>query len=424
MLDPTAGKCPVRLTARGHVTGEQHPALFKAYGVGRDPETHPLSLTRRLGSDLHVQWRARIAERLNLVKVFDAARGARMANYSAVSTALALCSDRELRELVAGAVPLGSGIGGTSALLEVDRRPVFVKWVALTDLERMPDNVRSTANLFGLPAFCHPGLGVPGCPGWGAWRELAVHTMTTNWVLAQEYAGFPLMYHWRVLPHAGQALPAELADVDGVVAYWGGGSQVRHRMEALRDCSASIALFLEYIPQNLHDWLDVQVTADEETAVRACAMVTKELEAGISFMNARGLLHFDGHFQNILTDGERLFFTDYGLAISDRFDLSTEEAGFFAAHQSYDRCYTITHLVQWLVTALYGFGGDERIAFVRACARGEPPTGIPAPIAAILLRHAEIAAVMTDYYREFRFESRQTPFPLATIREIGGPRSF
>ncbi|WP_073500305.1 protein kinase family protein [Actinacidiphila paucisporea] len=352
---------------------------------------------------------------------FDASRGARLAACSAVSTSLALCSDRELRDLVDTAAPMGAGIGGTSALLEVGGTPVFVKRVPLTDLERQPENVRSTANLFGLPTFFHPGLGVPGSPGWGAWRELAVHTMTTNWVLAQDHEGFPLMYHWRVLPHPGQVLPEQLADVEKAVAYWGGGPQVRHRIEALRDSSASVALFLEYIPQNLHDWLDVQVKADDDTAEQACTMVARELEAGTSFMNARGLLHFDGHFQNILTDGKRLFFTDYGLAISSRFDLSKEEAGFFAEHRTYDRCYTVTHLVIWLVTALYGYEGDERGAFVHACARGEPPTGIPPQVAAILTRYAPIAAVMTDYYRRFRFESRQTPYPLEALRRIGGP---
>lgn len=57
---------------------------------------------------------------------------ARLTAYSAVSTFLALHSDRLLSELVDSALPLGSGIGGTSALLKVDGKPVFVKRVPLT----------------------------------------------------------------------------------------------------------------------------------------------------------------------------------------------------------------------------------------------------------------------------------------------------
>ncbi len=41
-----------------------------------------------------------------------------------------------------------------------------------------------------------------------------------------------------------------------------------------------------------------------------------------------------------------------------------------------------------------GYERDERSAFVHACARGEPPTGIPPQVAAILVRHAPIAAVL------------------------------
>lgn len=347
-------------------------------------------------------------------------RGARLATHAAVATRLSLCGDRELRDLVDGALPLGAGIGGTSALLDVGGTPVFLKRVPLTELETRPENVRSTANLFGLPTFCHYGVG-EGSPGFGAWREVAVHAMTTNWVLAEGHDGFPLMYHWRLLPHPGQSLPGELADVEKAVAYWGGGSPIRRRIEGLRESSASIALFLEYIPQNLHDWFGAQVDAGDEATESACAMVAKQLRAGTSFMNARGLLHFDGHFQNILTDGKRLYFTDFGLAISSRFDLSDEEAGFFAGHRTYDRCYTLTHLVIWLVTARYGYRGDDRGAFVRACARGEPPTGVPPRVAAILTRHAPLAAVMTDFYREFHLESRQTPYPAAEIgRLLGG----
>jgi hypothetical protein len=348
--------------------------------------------------------------------------GARLTTHSAVSTSLALCSDHALRELVGTAVPVGSGIGGTSVLLEVAGTPVFVKRVPLTDVERQPEHVRSTANLFELPVFCQYGIGTIGAPGLSAWRELAVHTMTTNWVLAGEYEGFPLMYHWRVLPHS-TPLPEELADVERAVTYWGGGSQVRRRIQALQQASASVALFLEYIPQNLHQWLGTQVEAGDQAANRACAMVERELAAGTSFMNSRGLLHFDAHFENILTDGRRLYFADFGLAISAGFELSQDEADFFDRHQAYDRCYTATCLVNWLITALYGYRREDRegrYALIRAYAQGNRPTGIPEEGAAILARHALTAAVISDFNRRFQGQSRQTPYPVEEIRHLGG----
>src|SRR6202042_3287295 len=112
----------------------------------------------------------------------------RLAAYSSVSTSLALHSDRELAALIDAAPPLNSGIGGTAALLDVGGTRVFVKRGPLTELELRPENLRSTANLFELPLYCH--YGIAGGPGWGAWRELAVQVMTTNWVLAREYEGF------------------------------------------------------------------------------------------------------------------------------------------------------------------------------------------------------------------------------------------
>lgn len=184
------------------------------------------------------------------------------------------------------------------------------------------------------------------------------------------------MYHWRVLPDS-TPLPEELADVERAVAYWGGRSQVRHRIEALQQSSASVALFLEYIPQNLHQWLSEQLTVGDEAADRACVMVEQGLAAGTSFMNSRGLLHFDAHFENILTDGRRLYFADYGLALSSRFELSRNEAEFFDRHQTYDRCYTESYLVHWLVTALYGYDREDRRALVRACAEGKHLTRFP-----------------------------------------------
>lgn len=348
-------------------------------------------------------------------------RAPRLAAHDAVSAALSRTGDTALRELLDAATPIGSGIGGATRLLDVEGTPVFVKHVRLTDLERRPEHVGSTANLFDLPGFCHFGVGTIGGPGFGAWRELAVHTLTTGWVLAGEHEGFPLMYHWRVLPDAGHPLPEELADVERAVAFWGGGTEIRGRIEALEQSSASIVLFLEYVPQTLHAWLDEQLRAGDEAAERACAMVDAELAAGVAFMNARGLLHLDVHFQNILTDGERLFFADYGLAISAGFDLTPDEAAFLAEHEGYDRDYTAAYLVNWLAVAVHGFGPDERRAFVQACAEGIAPVGVPAAVAELLLRDAPVAAVVGDFHRRFQRESRTTPYPLAEIARLGRP---
>ncbi|MDX3660256.1 protein kinase family protein [Streptomyces sp. ID05-26A] len=309
----------------------------------------------------------------------------RLSTHTAVSASLSRLSDDELADLLERAEPAGAGIGGPTALLDVAGTQVFVKRLPLTDLELQHPG--STANLYDLPVHMHYGVGLIGGVGFGAWRELAVHTMTTEWVLRGEHDGFPLMYHWRVLPHLDQTLPEEL---DQAVDYW--GPEIGPRIEALRASKSSIALFLEYFPHNLHDWLNSQDDLES-----ACETVERELAAGVEFMNSQGLLHFDGHFWNVLTDGERLYFADYGLAISSRFDLSEQEIAFFAEHQDYDRHYTTARLVWWFAYAL----------------RSE---GVPPRIAEILHRHNDVAAVMKDFYRRFQNESRRAPYPFRSVR--------
>ncbi|MEU8959919.1 serine/threonine-protein kinase [Streptomyces sp. NPDC048518] len=345
----------------------------------------------------------------------------RPATYSRVSIDLALRSDRELQRSLATASPLGSGIGGSSAVLQVADLPVFVKRVPLTEVELQPDHLRSTANTFGLPLFCQYGI---GGPGFGAWREVAAHTMTTNWVLSGGHQGFPLMYHWRVLPNAAPVtLPSELADIERAVAYWGGGGGVRRRISGLEESSSSVVLFLEYIPQTLHAWLAEQVRMGPDAVVRACTFIEEELVAGTSFMNDRGLLHFDAHFQNILTDGQRLYFADFGLALSSRFDLSPAERDFFDAHRTYDRAYTLSYLVNSLISCLYGYERAEREALIRACAEGGPPPAGPPETAALLTRLAPLAAVVTDFLGRLQHESRGVPYPKEDVRRILGEKT-
>jgi hypothetical protein len=350
----------------------------------------------------------------------DMSHRARVLRHGEVSTALALLGDRRLGELVATAESVGSGIGGSSALLDVAGTPVFVKRIPLTDLERDPDNVMSTANLFGLPAFCQYGVVAIGGPGFGVWRELAANTMTTNWVLAERSEAFPLMYHWRMLP--GAVPPGEEhADIDRAVAYWGGSAAVRRRLQALARSSASVVLFLEYIPQNLDAWLAGQLAAGPDAVTAACAMVHRHLRADIAFMNAHGLLHFDAHFRNILTDGHRLYFADLGLATSPRFDLSAGERDFLALNASYDAAYAVRELLNWMVanvvgTAASGTGGlVERNDYIRRCATGARPDGVPEPVAELISRYAPVAAVMNDFFWNLFGETRATPYPAQEI---------
>ena len=81
-------------------------------------------------------------------------------------------------------------------------------------------------------------------------------------------------------------------------------------------------------------------------------------------MNSRDLLHFDAHFMNLLTEGQSLYFSDFGLAISSQFKLSGDEKIFFHGHHRYDEFYTNTHLVNWLVTTF--FGAENRDPMLQA----------------------------------------------------------
>lgn len=319
----------------------------------------------------------------------------RVATYADVSTALALLSDRRLADLVAAAPIANVGIGGTGGVVEVGGTRVFAKRVLLTDLERRPEHMLCTANLFGLPTYCQYGV---GSPSFGAWRELAAHVMTTNWVLAGRIEGFPLLYHWRVLDGLPPDLPRsdELADVAAVVRYWHGAPGVRDRVTGLASASASVLLFLEYVPHSLADWLAGQVAAGDDAVGAACALVERDLTTVVPAMNAHGLRHFDAHFRNILTDGNRLYVGDFGLATSTRFELSPEEADFAALHERHDEAYALTQLANWLT-------------------RTYADRPLPPFAEAIVARYAGIAVVVNEFYRGLFGTSRTTEYPAAAV---------
>jgi hypothetical protein len=61
-----------------------------------------------------------------------------------------------------------------------------------------------------------------------------------------------------------------------------------------------------------------------------------ELHKTITFLRRKGIIHFDAHFYNTLTDGKRTYLTDFGLVLDKSFLLTKDEESFFKQNQFYD----------------------------------------------------------------------------------------
>lgn len=337
----------------------------------------------------------------------------RIKQHNNVSISLERLSDEKLNQILVDAKPMHEGIGGKSVLISIDETPVFVKKIPLTDLEQLPQNWMSTANIFDLPFSYQYGI---GSAGFGAWRELATHIMTTNWVLTGECANFPIMYHFRILPRD----PADIninywGDIEKYCQYWENSSAIRKRVADLNKASAYIALFLEYVPQNLHEWLSIQIAKGGDTAELAVAFVDEHLKATSMYMNTHGLIHFDSHFENILTDGEQLYLSDFGLALSSKFDLSTAEIEFLKQHQSYDQACSAVNLLHCIITSL--FGKEQWEIRLREYLAGELGN-VPPVIAAIMKQYGPIALVMDEFFQKLQKESKSTPYPATQLEKL------
>lgn len=143
---------------------------------------------------------------------------ARRARYSKVSTALAHLDDESLRHLL-GDVTLSCW--GTTRTVEVAGERVFVKVLPLTDLER--DHAYSTRNRYRLPLVYQYGV---GSAGFGTWREVVSHVETTNWVLEDVIATFPIAYHVRVVERPGRTDPPDQKWFEEYVRYWNSSKAV------------------------------------------------------------------------------------------------------------------------------------------------------------------------------------------------------
>jgi len=245
----------------------------------------------------------------------------RLDTYFDLSTRLAQIDDSALHSLLkSNDAPQG---WGSNRIIDLDGTRVFAKAVPLTERESLRPGC--TENLFQLPAYYNYGV---GSAGFGVFRELATHVKTTGWVVSGSIDTFPVMYHHRILPKIGAEPLQRPGELDRYVAYWNDNPQIREFANARLDATLDLVMFIEYVPHVLYDWLP----ANQDKL----PMVMEGMAATLSFLRAHGLIHFDAHLGNILTDGEQVFLTDFGLTQDDEFDLQPAERAFLDSHRHYD----------------------------------------------------------------------------------------
>lgn len=330
----------------------------------------------------------------------------RLSNYNKVTQHLSHLTNVQLSKLMTAATPLGSGTGGEVLSMEVEGVPLFVKKIRLTTIEQQ--NPRSTLNLFELPPYYQYGV---GSMGFGVWREISAHEITTEWVLKGECQNFPLMYHSRVLQRS--TLPTtptadQLEDRDRYIEYWDGSSAVGIRSKEVDSASADVVVFMEHLPQTLDKWLQVEESKGNLTE-QALTKVERELNMVAAFMKSRGFLHFDAHFHNILASNNHVYFADFGLAMSQKFDLLSEERTFFEKHIDYDRYYVVTELAKNVIAATVH--EENEVLLDSYLSNGKMTFTLPLAVASIAQRYRPIAILMDKFFQGLRKESKSTPYP-------------
>lgn len=212
---------------------------------------------------------------------------------------------------------------GENSVIKVDGKKVFVKTVPLTQKEY--ENSFNTKNLYNLPLFYNYGV---GSAGFGAFRELVAHIKTTNWVLSDEHHNFPLMYHYRIVPNSGSKIYSVPNDISKYIKNWNGSKKIEQFVLERKSPAYQIIIFLEFFPFVLSRWI--------KTNSRQIDRVSKRVYHSLNFLKEKKILHFDAHWENILTDGSEPYLTDFGLLLDLDYCVNQKEKDFFKSHQYYD----------------------------------------------------------------------------------------
>jgi hypothetical protein len=349
----------------------------------------------------------------------------RRALHAKLSVRIAEMGDDEIGALLdAGESSAGWGRNQT---VEIRGHDVFVKRVPVTELEMRHGH--STRNLYELALFYQYGV---GSAGFGVWRELAMHVKTTEWVLAGEIANFPLMYHHRTMPQMSALTPMSDDRLDGYVKYWGGSESLRRYWRDREQARHEVVIFLELFPHTVQGWLMKHQGRVPE--------IVEQLRETVDFLRAHGVIHFDAHFNNVVTDGDRAYLTDFGLALDRGFELSEGEEAFFERHTHYDYGEVLWNVGYMLQVMLNALSDEEKVAVKAMIGMAEAGPladpfvplvdhvedlaadsrlGLHPTLVETIVRYREVIKLVQGFFVSLRANLRKdTQYPYAELRRL------
>jgi len=120
-------------------------------------------------------------------------------------------------------------------------------------------------------------------------------------------------------------------------------------------------------------------------------------------------------WMHILTDGKQLYYSDFGLALSDKFTLSNIENHFAKDNTNYYYASGSSNLMHTVLTSY--LGKDDWSANLAKFTNDELGTKIPTKVKELLSKHHGIAVKMDEFYKEIH-RDKSAPLPSGNLKAL------
>ena len=339
----------------------------------------------------------------------------RRKRHAAMSSRLAFLNGAELGKLIRPILPPQRG-WGSSGVVKLGTANVFVKRIPMTQVE--VENAYSTKNHYRLPPYYSYGIGSAGL---GVWREIVAVIKTSNWVLDGSCPNFPLLYHHRVLKLRGRRAQPDSAQHAAYIEYWNNNRQIGQFIEDRANASHEAVLFLEFIPYTLRRWLTRKLSRT--------GRVFEQMAGVTEFMRSKGMVHFDCHHWNVVTDGDNCYLTDFGLTMDKGFELSSSERKFCARNTFYDRGTFVSRACEYLTEKYLACSDRKRARILEHLSALEPVSGLALDMLLLenvenltdsgllrlhpdyveqIVKFRDVGMMMSEFYRSMTTSSHKT----------------